>query len=658
MSDTRSEAGGHRRSSSRDEPRSRTKLDVEPFYGDRAHLGRFLTQLKTYFLLERDKYPDNRSRILYAAMQLKGAAFGWFEPYLNQFLDGRPSDETKAIFSDFDVFQAKIKQVFNISDERRVAATKIGQLKQRGSTSQYYSHFQQLTAHLDWDQNALHSAFYQGLSDAVKDQMIPNPPTTLQELITMAISIDNRLHERRMERKGGYRPNVGYQRSPRYGDPMELDAMRQGRPSRAGGKGRGGKFLNGKEREKCRRENLCFKCERPGHRARECRQGAPADGLHMMIAGPVETKADTTAEDLTTSGVGEETQTGSTTTREARESSPDVTHDISTTKNEPQHDALSWTACYDPNCTIHLADKQGSGWFPHKPTKRRSQPKQLYQETDPESLPMIDMGHDRPWKVVSDNHQYTIIETRYWDASATRKYSSITFSPHGEPQAKDCHVSLWKCTNPDCEWYQVVHSHDVLGEDAVCLETTTNFSVIAMGNEIPCSQVRACTRCDLNDCNHAGGSDNEDDEIGLGDPITDDSSEEEDGEEPKPLPIRHLKAYLTGMWRDYMMIYTHYWYCPPQDYDLGVPEPVCAFDATEWPRGEGRIIPIRVCTNTRCDEWGILGLHGHQGTQAPVAYLRLSNNDKTKIAQWVRYQRWTRTGFDTLHVQGSAVTKN
>ncbi|KAF4556640.1 Hypothetical protein D9617_1g085180 [Elsinoe fawcettii] len=576
MSDNRSQAGGdrHQRSHSRDDGGRGKHDDVEPFYGDRSQLKRFLIQLGFLFKLRPDLYPHNVQRVTYAASRLRGAAFAWFEPYAGDYLTETPEDETKAIFGSFSEFEKRIKQIFNISDEERVAATKIRQLKQRGSVAQYYSQFQQLAQHLDWDDSAKASAFYEGLGDSVKDAMIDGPPADLKELIDKAIKIDNRLYERRMEKRGGYKANTRFQRTNRdYGDPMELDAMRQGRPSRAGGKGRGAKFLSGKEREKCRRENLCFKCERPGHRARECRQGAPADGLHMMIAGPVETKADTTAEDLTTSGVGEETQTGSTTTREARESSPDVTHDISTTNNEPQHDALSWTACYDPTCTIHLADKQGSGWFPHKPTKRRNQPKQLYQETDPESLSMIDMGHDQPWKVVSDNHQYTIIETRYWDASATRKYSSITFSPHGEPQAKDCHVSLWKCTDPDCEWYQVVHSHDVLGEDAVCLETTTNFSVIAMGNEIPCSQVRACTRCDLNDCNHAGGSDNEDDEIGLEDSITDDSSEDEDGEEPKPLPIRHLKAYLTGMWRDYMMIYTHYWYCPPQDYDQEIPEP-------------------------------------------------------------------------------------
>ena len=30
---------------------------------------------------------------------------------------------------------------------------------------------------------------------------------------------------------------------------------------------------------------------------------------------------------------------------------------------------MSWTACCDDNCSIHLSDKQGSGWFPTRPRR-------------------------------------------------------------------------------------------------------------------------------------------------------------------------------------------------------------------------------------------------------------------------------------------------
>jgi len=94
-------------------------------------------------------------------------------------------------------------------------------------------------------------------------------------------------------------------RSSGYSDLIELDVIRAGRPSRAPGRPRG-QFLSRKEREKYRNKNLCFKCKRPRHRAKECRSGPP-DRLHIIIAGLVEQKADTTKEDLVTDSQGEET---------------------------------------------------------------------------------------------------------------------------------------------------------------------------------------------------------------------------------------------------------------------------------------------------------------------------------------------------------------
>jgi len=42
-----------------------------------------------------------------------------------------------------------------------------------------------------------------------------------------------------------------------------------------------------------------------------------------------------------------------------------------------RHKGMSWTACYDDNCLIHLSSKQGANWFP-----RRVQTKLQYQDDD------------------------------------------------------------------------------------------------------------------------------------------------------------------------------------------------------------------------------------------------------------------------------------
>ncbi len=33
------------------------------------------------------------------------------------------------------------------------------------------------------------------------------------------------------------------------------------------------------------------------------------------------------------------------------------------------HDCLSWTACYDDNCFVHMSSKDGAGWWPQRPKK-------------------------------------------------------------------------------------------------------------------------------------------------------------------------------------------------------------------------------------------------------------------------------------------------
>ncbi|KAH0613946.1 uncharacterized protein H6S33_005832 [Morchella sextelata] len=38
---------------------------------------------------------------------------------------------------------------------------------------------------------------------------------------------------------------------------------------------------------------------------------------------------------------------------------------------DPQHGLMSWTACYDDSCPVHFSDKNGSGWFPKAPRRRR-----------------------------------------------------------------------------------------------------------------------------------------------------------------------------------------------------------------------------------------------------------------------------------------------
>ena len=77
---------------------------------------------------------------------------------------------------------------------------------------------------------------------------------------------------------------------------MDLDALSDGRPSRLGNPRRGQGNGGNKEREKRRRENLCFNCGKSGHRAQEC--NSRPERLYVMEDNQfsvIEKKADTIA---------------------------------------------------------------------------------------------------------------------------------------------------------------------------------------------------------------------------------------------------------------------------------------------------------------------------------------------------------------------------
>src|SRR5271155_3613897 len=74
--DETSEASGHCEKHS-NSPR------VDYFHGDRAKLRAYLVQLKLAFALNKEKYPDAATKVLFAAAYLRDSAFAWFEPYVS-----------------------------------------------------------------------------------------------------------------------------------------------------------------------------------------------------------------------------------------------------------------------------------------------------------------------------------------------------------------------------------------------------------------------------------------------------------------------------------------------------------------------------------------------------------------------------------------------
>ncbi|KAL9099177.1 MAG: hypothetical protein Q9187_009535, partial [Circinaria calcarea] len=111
-------------------------------------------------------------------------------------------EETDLIFGSWTRFELALKQVCGLINEGRAAARTIHRIKQKGSAAQYYSQFNAVASKLTWNHEAKGSAYYEGLKDAVKDHRIDDVPETYKGLVEESIKIDNRLHERKIERGG------------------------------------------------------------------------------------------------------------------------------------------------------------------------------------------------------------------------------------------------------------------------------------------------------------------------------------------------------------------------------------------------------------------------------------------------------------------------
>jgi hypothetical protein len=108
--------------------------------------------------------------------------------------------------------------------------------------------------------------FRWGLRDDIKTLLLNLPkPTTMSEAITQAIDCDNRLFEQRQERRllfGSYRadytaPTRQTSSSTSTPEPMQIDTSRI-------------RKLTEEEKERRRREHLCFYCGGKDHSLNNC----------------------------------------------------------------------------------------------------------------------------------------------------------------------------------------------------------------------------------------------------------------------------------------------------------------------------------------------------------------------------------------------------
>lgn len=319
----------------------------EHFSGKRSKLKEFISQCQLYIEFNPKLFKTDRKKILFYASYFRDEAFNWFEPHLRNLLSITGKGKIDPILDDYVGFLKLLHDTFGALDEVQVAERKITLLRQTTTATLYATEFRQHASHLAWGEAALVYQFYKGLKSEVQDEISRlGRPESLNEMIELAVTIDNRLFERRIEKNTGTtkapyhsnpRDNRSVQNSP-YQTPRPYDknvSATFNSPKRGP--------LSAKDRAYRMENNLCLYCGKGGHSVRDCRL-AKQSPTHRIT--PVRQAASTTKK-------------------------PDTSTSKKTTMKAAEHSKLSWTACSTNSCLAHLSDKQGSGYFPKKEKKQQ-----------------------------------------------------------------------------------------------------------------------------------------------------------------------------------------------------------------------------------------------------------------------------------------------
>lgn len=236
--------------------------EPDEFDGDRTKYRAFVNQLALCFGSNSSKFNTDKAKISYAASFLRGPAFEWLEPYINEI-----SGEVTC--TSYSAFLEGLKAGFADPDAYATAEREIETLSQKHSCSAYYSQFVGIIAQLGWTEDAVKIHYFrQGLKEEIKDMLVGRDlPETIIDFASLCIKLDNQIHARSRERTELKKPRnilndqFNQKRNSTFeslttpisrsvGDPMELDATSRKAYRRA--------------------NNLCTYCGEPGHWVKSC----------------------------------------------------------------------------------------------------------------------------------------------------------------------------------------------------------------------------------------------------------------------------------------------------------------------------------------------------------------------------------------------------
>jgi hypothetical protein len=256
-----------------------------PFKGDKAEAEEFILKCQSIFDICNRTYFDDKTKLAFVFNLLEGDAYQWLKPAL---LSLRKPTWTES----WEDFKNEFFKNFADSDIKETSRQKLKALKQTTSASNYATDFKKYALYLDWSDEALRQAFFDGLKYDVQDRLLsPQRFTTFYELIDAAIEWDNLLFQRRRSHPAlrTSRPFATAREVPRTSLvnvykpvepsvkgpwPMDVDTVQPRKP------------LTQSEKDDRRRKSLCLYCGKPGHQVQDCRVKPSSQKLSALDETP------------------------------------------------------------------------------------------------------------------------------------------------------------------------------------------------------------------------------------------------------------------------------------------------------------------------------------------------------------------------------------
>jgi hypothetical protein len=277
-------------------PRGAKLNKPDLFKGDARSVASFLVQVNMYTDMQPGSFVNDYAKVVFAGSYMTDTAKRWWTSVLNK------DDKPDWMFS-WVAFRHEMQHVFGHVDQQAEAAKQINMLRQMASAADYYARFLQYkySAETGWNDAAQMYAFRKGLRTEVKDALAlqVSEPDTMEELAQLAIRLDQRQYERKMDAKYNkdYQEYQNKDRTKRYG--TERAGFTQGRTSNYKSNKNSSRNWKRKDqdsnndrtdtqqntsnpKDKHDKQMTCYGCGNKGHYARDCQNKRPQANLHAI----------------------------------------------------------------------------------------------------------------------------------------------------------------------------------------------------------------------------------------------------------------------------------------------------------------------------------------------------------------------------------------